>query len=118
MTDQVAVVSGASLGIGRSTALALARSGARVVVNYRSHADEAQQVVDEIAELGSQAIAVQADVSDQAAVEQLVQAAVDEFGRLDIAVSNAAYSDRELYFEANMEGFRRTVDVTLWGAFT
>jgi glucose 1-dehydrogenase len=117
MTDQVAVVSGASLGIGRSTALALARSGARVVVNYRSHADEAQQVVDEITELGSQAIAVQADVSDQAAVEQLVQAAVDEFGRLDIAVSNAAYSDRELYFEANMEGFRRTVDVTLWGAF-
>ncbi len=113
----VAVITGASLGIGRSTAIAMGRAGAQVVVNYRSHEDEAQQVVDLICESGSAAIKVQADVADQAAVEHLVESAVSEFGRLDIAVSNAAYSDRELYYKADMEGFRRTVDVTMWGAF-
>lgn len=113
----VVVITGASLGIGRSTAIAMGRAGANVVVNYRSHEDEAQQVVDLICESGAAAIKVQADVADQAAVEHLVESAVVEFGRLDIAVSNAAYSDRDLYYEADMEGFRRTVDVTMWGAF-
>ena len=113
----VAVITGASLGIGRSTAIAMGRAGASVVVNYRSHEDEAQQVVDVIRESGAEAIKVQADVAEQSAVEQLVESAVAEFGRLDIAVSNAAYSERELYYEADMEGFRRTVDVTMWGAF-
>lgn len=117
LQGRVAVVTGASLGIGRATALALGQSGARVVVNYRSHADQAEEVVQALAAMGSEAIAVQADVADQAQVEQLVQAAVDTFGRVDIAVSNAAYSDRELFYEADMEGFRRTVDVTMWGAF-
>lgn len=113
----VAVVTGASLGIGRSTAVALAEAGAKVVVNYRSHPEAAQEVADEITTAGGQAVTHQADVSDQAAVEELVARAVSEFGRLDLAVSNAAYSDRERFFEADMEGFRRTVDVTMWGAF-
>ena len=56
-------------------------------------------------------------MADQAQVEQLVSTAVAEFGKLDIAVSNAAYRDREHFYEADMEGFRRTVDVTMWGAF-
>lgn len=117
MKGQVALVTGASLGIGRATALALGKAGASVVVNYRSHPDAAAEVVGQIEQLGGQAIAVQADVSEQAAVEHLVEVAVNEFGQLDLAVSNAAYSDRELFYEADMEGFRRTVDVTLWGAF-
>jgi glucose 1-dehydrogenase len=113
----VAVVTGASLGIGRATAVALGRAGAYVAVNYRSNAERAQEVVRAIHDSGSKAIAVQADVADQAAVEQMVACTVEEFGKLDIAVSNAAYSDRERFFEADMEGFRRTVDVTMWGAF-
>lgn len=117
MTGQVAVVTGASLGIGRATAIALGRAGAKVVVNYRSHEDQAAEVVRAIQEAGSQAIQFQADVSDFDAVESLVTAAVDQFGRLDIAISNAAYSDRELFYKAEMDGFRRTVDVTMWGAF-
>jgi glucose 1-dehydrogenase len=60
---------------------------------------------------------VQADVADQAAVERLVAETVAKFGQLDIAVSNAAYSDRELFYKADMAEFRRTVDVTMWGAF-
>jgi glucose 1-dehydrogenase len=56
-------------------------------------------------------------VGDQAAVERLVAGAVEAFGQLDVAVSNAAYSDRELFYQADMAGFRRTIDVTMWGAF-
>jgi glucose 1-dehydrogenase len=114
---QVVVVTGASLGIGRETALAFGRRGARVVINYRSHRDQAEEVAQLIREAGGEALTVQGDVADQAAVEALVERAVEHFGRLDIAVSNAAYSDRERFFEAEMAGFRRTVDVTMWGAF-
>lgn len=117
LKGRVAVVTGASLGIGRAAAISLGRAGADVVVNYRSHRDQAEEVVAEIERLGSRAISVQADVADQAAVENLVAEAVRHFGKLDIAVSNAAYSDRERFFEADMAGFKRTVDVTMWGAF-
>jgi len=114
---RVAVVTGASLGIGRAAALRLARDGARVVVNYRSHPEQAEAVVAEIRQGGSDAVAVQADVAVIEEVERLVQTAVSQFGRLDIAISNAAYSDRELFYQADLTGFRRTVDVTMWGAF-
>ena len=117
LAGRVAVVTGASLGIGRAVAEVLAASGADVVVNFRSSEDAADEVVAGINEAGGRAVKFQADVSDQAAVESLVAFAVEHFGRLDIAVSNAAYSDRELFCEADMEGFRRTIDVTMWGAF-
>jgi len=115
--DRVVLITGASLGIGRETALAFGRCGAKVVVNYRSHRDQAEEVVALVRESGAQAVALQADVADQGAVEGLVGQTVSEFGRLDIAVSNAAYSDRDLFYQADMAGFRRTVDVTMWGAF-
>lgn len=117
LTGKVAIVTGGSLGIGRSTAIALARAGAAVAVNYRSHADQAQAVVDAIASAGGKAITLQGDVADYDAVESMVSRTVDAFGRLDIAVSNAAYSDRDIFYEADLKGFRRTVDVTMWGAF-
>ncbi|MCA9176975.1 MAG: glucose 1-dehydrogenase [Planctomycetales bacterium] len=117
LKGRVAVVTGASLGIGRAAAVALGRAGAHVVVNYRSHAEAAEEVVQAIRDAGARAIAVQADVADLVAVEQMIQQAVDEFGKVDIAISNAAFSDREPFYEADMEGFRRTVDVTMWGAF-
>lgn len=113
----VALVTGASLGIGRATAIALGKAGARVGVNYRSNEQKAQEVVDEIRQAGSDAILLQADVADQSAVEKMVAETAAKFGKLDIAVSNAAYSDRDRFFEADMVGFRRTVDVTMWGAF-
>jgi len=115
--DRVAVVTGASLGIGRATAVALGRAGAAVAINYRSHADEAESAAEEVRAAGGRAITVQADVADLAAVESMVERTVAEFGRLDIAISNAAYSDREVFYEADIDGFRRTVDVTMWGAF-
>lgn len=112
-----ALVTGSSKGIGRAVALELARRGANVTVNCRSGNDEVNAVADEIRSLGRQALVVQADVSGRADVEAMVQATVEEFGSLDLFVSNAAYSDRQLMLDADMEGFERTVNVTMWGAF-
>ncbi len=117
LRGKTAVVTGASLGIGRAAAIALGQSGARVVVNYRSHDKDAEDVVRAICEAGSQAIKVQADVADQSAVERLIGQAASHFGSVDIAVSNAAFSDRELFYKADMAGFRRTINVTMWGAY-
>lgn len=112
-----AIVTGASRGIGRAVAIELAREGANVGINFRSHPDEAQQVADEIESLGRKALLLQGDVSDQSVVEGMVEQAVAAFGSLNHYVSNAAYSDRERMIEADMDGFRRTVDVSMWGAF-
>jgi glucose 1-dehydrogenase len=117
LRGKTAVVTGASLGIGRATAIALGRCGANVVVNYRRHDADAEDAVQAIRRLGSQAIRIRADVADQTAVEQLIAESAERFGTVDIAVSNAAYSDREPFYEANMDGFRRTIEVTMWGAF-
>jgi len=112
-----ALVTGSSKGIGRAVAIELARRGANVTVNCRSGIDDANAVADEVRSLGRRALVVQTDVSNQADVEAMVAATVAEFGSLDCFVSNAAFSDRELMINANMEGFERTVNVTMWGAF-
>ncbi len=111
------LVTGASLGIGKGVALALAKEGANVGINYRSHKEDADATLQEVRALGGNGIILQADVADQAAVEGMVAKTVAEFGQLDGFVSNAAYSDRQLMIEADMAGFRRTIDVSMWGAF-
>ncbi len=117
LRGKTAVVTGASLGIGRAAAMALGRAGANVVVNYRSHDEDAEDVVRAICQAGSQAIKVQANVADHSAVERLIAQATKHFGSVDIAISNAAYSDRERFYEADMDKFRRTINVTMWGAY-
>ena len=112
-----AVVTGASQGIGRACAVELAQQGANLVINYRSNPDGAAEVAEQVRALGRGAITVAADVAIQQDVDNMVAAAVSEFGSVDLFVSNAAYSDRELMVDADMDGFRRTVDVTMWGAF-
>ncbi len=112
-----ALVTGASKGIGRACVLELARGGANVVINYFSDQAGAEETARDVEKLGRKAIVIQTDVSDQAAVEAMVQKTVAEFGTLDLFVSNAVYSDRQLMVEAEMKGFRRTVDVGMWGAF-
>ena len=117
LRGRVALVTGASLGIGRAAALALGKAGAKVGVNYRSNREKAEEVAKAIRDSGSDAITLPGDVADQSAVEAMVVEVSRRWGKLDLAVSNAAYSDRERFFEADMAGFRRTVDVTMWGAF-
>jgi glucose 1-dehydrogenase len=117
LSGKVAVVTGASRGIGRAAAIALAEAGCDVTINYRSGEAEAQEVAAEIGRRGRRAFLDRCDVADGDAVSGMIDRTVAHFGRLDIAVTNAAYSDREPFHEANLEGFRRTIDVTMWGAF-
>lgn len=117
LDGKVALVTGASRGIGRATAIEMAKAGANVTVNYHSHGDEAEDVVGEIKAAGRAGLAYGADVSDRTSVEAMVQATVEKFGRLDILVSNAYYSKREPFLELSVEGIERTWGVTLWGAF-
>lgn len=112
-----ALVTGSSKGIGAGVALELARQGANVTLNCNSSVDQAEQVADEIRGMGRKALVVAADVSQQSAVEDMVAKTVAEFGSLDVFVSNAVYSDRELMLTADMDGFKKTVDVSMWGAF-
>lgn len=117
LEGKIALVTGASRGIGRSIAVCLAEEGADVMVGYRTHPDEAHAVVDEIARLGRRALAWQVDVADRPQVERMVQGCVQHFGRLDIVVANAAYSYRQGILDAEWEGVQRTVEVTLFGVF-
>lgn len=117
LEGKVALVSGASRGIGRGCALAFAEDGADVVVNYLTHRDEAEATIQEITGLGRRAIAVQADVSDRAQVDRMVQAALDRFGRLDVAVANAYRSIRQPFLDVTPEALDQTLAVTLLGTF-
>ncbi len=112
-----ALITGASRGIGRAVALELARRGAGVVVNCRSGLQDASEVVDEIRSLGRRALVIQADVAQQSEVDNMVARTVSELGSLDLFVSNAAWSERQLMIDADMDRFERTVNVTMWGAF-
>jgi glucose 1-dehydrogenase len=117
LAGMAALVTGASRGIGLETAVALSQSGAGVAFNYFDQTHDAPQAIEHIEQAGRRAILVQGDVANPADVERMVAETVHAFGRLDIAVGNAAHSDRDLFYQADMAGFRRTVDVTMWGAF-
>jgi len=117
LQGQVALVTGASAGIGKAAALALAQQGTDVALNYFSYHEDAKALAEQIQALGRRALLFPVDIADQAAVEKMVVQTVAELGGLDILVSNAAYSDRESFYKADMTGFRRTIDVSMWGAF-
>ncbi len=116
-TGKVALITGASRGIGRGIALHLAAEGADVVVNYYSHAEEAQQVAEAISRLGRQALVYQADVADRAAVQRMFDAAVERFGHLDIVVANAVFERHAMLVDADWEVHRRVFEVTQFGVY-
>ena len=111
------MVTGSSQGIGAGIAVELAREGASVAINYRSSRDEAERVAARVREFGGEAVLLQGDVGERATVERLVARAGEALGGLDLFVSNAVYSAREPFLDADLEEFRKTIDVSMWGAF-
>ena len=117
LQGKIALVTGASRGIGRATALFLAQEGADVVVNYLDHAEEARSAAGEIEALGRRALLWQADVADRAAVERMIAGAAAHFGAVDIVVANAAFAVHEPTLEASWENVQRTIEVDALGVF-
>ena len=117
LKDQVAIVTGASRGIGRSIAEVFADEGANIVVNYTSNEKKASEVAKEIERKGRQAICVKADVSNSADVKQLVNATLEKFGRIDILVNNAGVMFPEDFLTAKDEVWDKTMDINLKGAY-
>ncbi|MGF1590998.1 MAG: 3-oxoacyl-[acyl-carrier-protein] reductase [Pleurocapsa sp.] len=117
LKDKVAVVTGASRGIGKAAALALANQGAKVVVNYARSSDAAEATVQEIVQTGGEAIAVQADVSQSAEVENLIKTTLDKFGRIDVLVNNAGITKDTLLLRMKLEQWQAVIDLNLTGVF-
>ena len=115
LAGRVALVTGASRGIGRAIALALGASGAAVVVNYRGSEAAAQEVVAAIGESGGRAIAAQADVSDPATHEALIKATTEAFGRLDILVNNAGITRDNLLLRMKVDEIDDVLNTNLRG---
>ena len=117
LENRAALVTGASRGIGRAIALALARQGARVAVNYTRQAEAARRVVEEIEALGGEAFPVQADVRDAAAVDTMVEKVGNRYGRLDILVNNAGIIRDGLLVRMKEEDWQEVLDTNLKGVF-
>ncbi len=117
LKDKIAVVTGASRGVGRAIALAYAREGANVVVNYASNEAAADQVVREIEALGRKAVKIQGDVARKEEATAVIQGAKDHFGRLDILVNNAGFSKPAMLLKMTEEQWDQVVDLHLKGAF-
>jgi 3-oxoacyl-[acyl-carrier protein] reductase len=115
--NTVVLVTGASRGIGKAIALEFAKEGADVVVNYIKSGDQANLVVKEIEKLGSKAIAIKCDISDEDEVRKMIDTTVKTFGRLDVLVNNAGIVFDVPFSKRTLEQWRKTFDVNMAGMF-
>ena len=117
LTDKIAVVTGASRGIGREIAKTLASKGAVVIVNYNGSTAKAEEVVKEIEEAGGRAEAMQCNVSDFESAGEMLSAVVKKYGRVDILVNNAGNHCKKYIWEMSVEEYVNVLNVHLVGAF-
>lgn len=117
LKDQVAIVTGASRGIGRATALELARNGAHVVVNYAGNHERAQEVAAQIEELGSKAIVYQANVANSEEVRAMIKETISTFERIDILVNNAGVTKDNLLMRMKEEDWDEVININLKSVF-
>ncbi len=117
MSTSVAIVTGASRGIGKEIALVLAGAGMQVAVNYARSPEAADAVVSQIQAQGGVAMAVQADVSQAEQVEQLVKTVTEAWGRVDVLVNNAGITRDTLLLRMSLEDWQAVIDLNLTGVF-
>lgn len=117
LDGQTAVVTGGSSGIGAGIARSLGEAGANVVVNYSSSREGAEEVVMGIREQGSRAVAVQADVSSESAVEAMFRQTVETFGTVDILISNAGVQQDAAFTDMTLDEWCMVININLTGAF-
>ncbi|MCW3079544.1 SDR family oxidoreductase [Segetibacter sp.] len=117
LKEQTALVTGASSGIGKAVAIALASEGAKVVINYSSHPERAEEVVAEIKANGGTAMIYGADVSKEDEVQAMFQAMFKEYGTIDILVSNSGIQKDSSFAEMILADWQRVIDVNLTGQF-
>ncbi|MED5469163.1 MAG: 3-oxoacyl-[acyl-carrier-protein] reductase [Cyanobacteriota bacterium] len=117
LTGQTALITGASRGIGRAVALALAEAGAEVVVNYSSSADAAEEVVKAITSNGGSAYAIKANVAEEDAVDQLIKTVLERSSSLDILINNAGITRDGLLMRMKTEDWQAVVNLNLTGVF-
>jgi glucose 1-dehydrogenase len=117
LQGQKALVTGANSGIGRAAALYLAQAGAAVVVNYRSKPETAEAVVDEIRAAGGEAMALQADVSQENQVKHLFHQMIETWGTIDILVNNAGVQQDAAFVEMTLDQWNTVISVNLTGQF-
>ena len=117
LKDKVALVTGSSRGIGKAIAIAFAKEGAKIVVNYCNSEKKALEVVNEIKKLNSEAIAIKCDVSDEKQIKEMINKSIKQFGRIDILVNNAGIVFDIPLLKKTAEQWRKTLDVNLTGVF-
>ncbi|MEH2247792.1 SDR family oxidoreductase [Nostoc sp.] len=117
LKGQKALVTGASSGIGEAIARHLASSGAAVVVNYHSEAQQAQKIVDEIKAANGEAIAIQADVSKEDEVKAMFSQTLEEFGTIDILVSNSGVQKDSAFIDMTLDHWNMVIGINLTGQF-
>jgi len=117
IVDRVALVTGASRGLGRGIALVLAEQGADIAVSYRSQADEAEQVAERIEAMGRRAIVVQADVGKAGDVDRMFEQVDTELGSLDILINNAGTTQDKDIFEMEEDDWRWIIDTNLTSCY-
>ena len=117
LENKIAVVTGAGRGIGRGIALALAREGAMVVVNYNGSKERAEEVVRTIEEAGGKAVAIQCNISDFEAAKEFFANVVKEYGKIDILVNNAGITKDNLMMKMSEEEFQSVIQTNLAGTF-
>ncbi len=117
LKDKIALITGASRGIGRQIAISMAKQGAAVIVNYNGSREAAEKVVDTIAEAGGRAEMYACDVSDYEAVAGMFQYITDKYNRLDILVNNAGITRDGLMLKMTEEDFSKVIDINLKGTF-
>jgi len=117
LTGQTALVTGASRGIGKAIAISLAKEGAEIIINYSASLENANKVVSEINSFGGKAYPIQADISNETSVNELIKAVLDKNNQIDVLVNNAGITKDGLLMRMKTDDWQNVIDLNLSGVF-